>query len=112
MITRRVLVAGVVSAIAAESAWAGCGSRRTQQIVLTGRISTIGADSMEIETNRGARTVLFGERINPAGFETGDIVRVTCRVMADGDLVAERIVRSGAQRNPSPRSQEPSGHKH
>lgn len=112
MITRRVLVAGVVSAAAAESAWARCGSRRTQQLVLTGRISAIGADSMELELNRGVRTILFSERFNPAGFNTSDVVSVTCRVTADGDFVAERIVRAGAQRNSAPAGQQPSGHKH
>lgn len=112
MITRRVLVAGVALAAAAESAWARCGTRRTQLIVLTGRISAMSADSMELELNRGVRTILFSERFDPAGFGTGDTVSVTCRVTADGDFMAERIVRSGAQRNPGPGSQQPSGHKH
>lgn len=112
MITRRVLVAGVALAAAAESAWARCGSRRTQQIVLTGRISAIGTESIELESSRGARTIFFSERFNPAGFNTGDVVSVTCRVTGDGDFVAERIVRSGAQRNSNPGSQQSSGHKH
>ena len=112
MITRRALITGVASAAAAESAWARCGSLRTQQIVLRGRISAIGPESMELELARGNRTILFGERVNPAGFSTGDVVSVNCRVTPDGDFVAERIVRSGAQRNSGPGSQQPSGHKH
>lgn len=112
MITRRVLITGVASAAAAESAWARCGSRRTQQIVLTGRISAIGSESMELELARGSRTILFGERVNPAGFNTGDVVSVNCRLTADGDFVAERIVRSGTQRNSGPAGQQPPGHKH
>ena len=71
MITRRILVAGVASATAAEFAWARCGSGRTQQIVLTGRISAIGAKSMQLVLVRGVRTILFSERFDPAGFSTG-----------------------------------------
>jgi hypothetical protein len=112
MITRRMLISGMASATAAELAWARCGSRRTQQIVLTGRISAIGAESMQLELARGARTILFGERFNPTGFRTGDVVSATCRVTADGDFVAERIERSGARQNSPPRGQQPSDHKH
>lgn len=112
MITRRALITGGASAAAAESVWARCGSRRTQQIVLTGRISAIGPESMELELARGNRTILFDGRANPADFNTGDVVSVNCRVTPDGDFVAERIVRSGAQRNSGPGSQQPSGHKH
>ncbi|MBI4905165.1 MAG: hypothetical protein HY820_16135 [Acidobacteria bacterium] len=112
MITRRILIAAVASAAAAESAWAGCGSRRTQQILLTGRISAIGAESMELELARGVRTILFSERFNPAGLNAGDIVSVTCRVTADGDFMAERIARSDTRRNSQPAGQQPSGHKH
>lgn len=112
MITRRTLIVGVASAAAAELAWARCGSRPTQQIVLTGRISAIGAESMELELARGVRTVLFSERLNPAGFRTGDVVSVTCRVTADGDFVAERVSRPGARQNSPPAGQQPSGHKH
>ena len=112
MITRRILIAGVASATVGELAWARCGSRRTQQIVLTGRISAIGAESMQLELARGVRTILFGERFNPAGFRPGDVVTATCRVTADGDFLAERIERSGARQNAPPIGQQPSGHKH
>lgn len=112
MITRRVLIAGAASAAAADLAWAQCGPRRTQQIVLTGRISAIGAESMQLELARGVRAILFGDRFNPAGFRTGDVVSVTCRVTADGDFVAERIERAGARQNSSPVGQQSSGHKH
>lgn len=107
MITRRTLIAGVASAAAAELAWARCGSRPTQQIVLTGRISAIGAESMELELARGVRTVLFSERLNPAGFRTGDVVSVTCRVTADGDFLAERVGRPGTRLNSPPAGQQP-----
>lgn len=110
MITRRLLIAGAATAAAADLAWARCGPRRTQQIVLTGRISAIGAESMQLELARGVRTILLG--FNPAGFRTGDVVGVTCRVTADGDFVAERIERSGARQNSPPVGQQPSGHKH
>lgn len=112
MITRRILITGVASAAAAELAWARCGSRPTQQIVLTGRISAIGTESMELELARGVRTILFSERLNPAGFRTGDVVSVTCRVTADGDFVAERVARPGARQTSPPVGQQPSGHKH
>jgi len=112
MITRRILVAGVASATAAEFAWARCGSGRTQQIVLTGRISAIGAKSMQLVLVRGVRTILFSERFDPAGFSTGDTVTVICRATADGDFIAERIPRSGARPNSTPADQQPSGHKH
>ncbi len=112
MITRRTLIAGVASAAAAELAWARCGSRPTQQIVLTGRISAIGAESMELELARGVRTILFSERFNPAGFRTGDVVSVTCRVTAEGDFMAERIARSAFRPNSTSSCQQPSGYKH
>ena len=112
MITRRTLITGAASAAAAGSAWARCGSRRTQKIVLTGRISAIGSESMELELARGSRTIHFGDHVNPAGLDTGDVVSVNCRVTPDGDFVAERIVRSGAQRDTTPGGQQSSGHKH
>ena len=56
MITRRVLIAGAASAAAADLAWAQCGPRRTQQIVLTGGGSQIpGLD--------GIATRVLGQRV-------------------------------------------------
>jgi hypothetical protein len=112
MITRRIFIAGVTSAAGAELAWARCGSRRNQQIVLTGRISAMEADSIQLELARGARTILLGEGFKPAGIRTGDVVSVTCRVTADGDFVAERIARTGAQQSSPPAGQQPPSHKH